>query len=120
MASEVTYSASLLATKGGAQVVRQYSGQLTMAGDDMIQSTQDIGTAAEQVTFGDIAGAPSQVLIKNLDTVNYVEIGGDAGLTVFKLKILAGGFVLISPSSGTVYAKANAATVKIEKVAVEA
>ena len=91
-----------------------------MTGDDILQGTQLIGTSAELVSFGEIAGAPAMVLIQNLDANNFVEIGGDAGLTVFKLKILAGKSMLISPSSGTVYAKADTAAVRIFLVAAEA
>ena len=54
------------------------------------------------------------------DATNFVELGGDSGLTVFKLKILAGKAIVISPSSATLYAKADTAAARILIVAVEA
>jgi len=92
---------------------------MTMTGDDMVQQTQVIGTSSETVGLGEITGAPSMLMIQNLDSTNFVEIGGDSGLTVFKLKILAGHAVLISPSSATIYAKADTAAVRIQIAAVE-
>ena len=120
MANEIRIAASLDASKNGTGVGRSHSKQLTMSGEDVYQATQLIGTSAETIAFGEISGAPSAVLIKNLDSTNFVEIGGDSGLTVFKLKILAGSVQLITPSSGTLYAKADTAAVRIEVTAVEA
>ena len=120
MANEIYTSLTLTARKNGATVTATASGNQTMAGDDLHQATQVIGTTAELVTFGDITGAPAQVLIQNLDATNFVELGGDSGLTVFKLKILAGKAIVISPSSATLYAKADTAAARILIVAVEA
>lgn len=120
MANEIYTSVQLTARKNGATITSTASGNQTMTGDDMIQGTQVIGTTAELVSFSDITGAPSQVMIQNLDATNFVEIGGDSGLTVFKLKILAGKAILISPSSATMYAKADTAAVRILVVATEA
>jgi hypothetical protein len=120
MANEIFTSLELTARKNGATISARVSGDQDMAGDDLLQLTQVIGTTAEAVSFGEITGAPAQVMIQNLDATNFVEIGGDSGLTVFKLKILAGKAVLISPSSGTMYAKADTAAVRILVVAVEA
>ena len=119
MANEISYSISLTARKGGASVSQTKSGRATMAGDDMVKTTQLIGTTAELVTFGEITGAPQMVMIENLDATNFVEIGGDSGLTVFKLKILAGEANLLSLSSATLYAKADTADVRIQMMAVE-
>lgn len=120
MANEITATINLSASKGGAKVGQNYTFRTTMAGDDMTQASQVIGTTSELVSFGEITGAPAAVMIQNLDATNFVEIGGDSGLTVFKLKILAGKAILISPSSGTVYAKADTAACRVLIVAVEA
>ncbi len=120
MANEVTFSVSLKATKGGASVNQSSNMIASMSGIDMTQATQNIGTSSELVDFGDITGAPQLVMIKNLDSINFVELGGDSGLTVFKIKIPAGQSCLFAPSSDTLYAKANAASVSILTVAVEA
>lgn len=120
MANEIYTTVTLTARKNGATVTATASGSQTMTGDDLQQATQVIGTTAELVNFAEIAGAPAQVLIQNLDPTNFIELGGDSGLTVFKIKVLAGRATLISPSSGTLYAKANTAAVRILIVAAEA
>ena len=119
MANEIYSALTLTARKSGATVTLSNAVNQDMAGSNMIQSTQLIGTSAELVSFGDISGAPSQVMIKNLDSTNFVEIGGDSGLTVFKLKLLAGKHLLLPPSSATMYAKADTANVRIQIVATE-
>ena len=120
MANEGYFSVQLKATKTGATVGHTDSERFDMAGDDMQQNTQLIGTSAETVTFSAITGAPQMVLIQNLDPTNFIEIGGDSGLTVFKLKILAGMSNLVSLSSATLYAKADTAAVRLQIVAIEA
>jgi len=120
MAYEITASANLTARKNNAVVTGVANFTATMTGNNMVSNTQSIGTSAEPIDFGDISGAPAAVLIRNLDSTNYVEIGGDSGLTVFKIKIPAGQCALFTPSSGTVYAKANTAAVLVQVTAVEA
>lgn len=121
MANEITMVAGLSASKGGAVInPGTMTAQQTMAGEDMMQETVPSTTSAALFTWGGITGVPAAVLIKNLDSTNYVEIGGDSGLTVFKLKLLAGKSILITPSSATMYHKANTASCQLLVVAVEA
>jgi len=120
MANEGYFAIQLQATKSGAKVSASTSGRFDMAGTDMLQATQTIGTTAELVSFGDITGAPQQVMIQNLDATNFIEIGGDSGLTVFKIKLAAGKSTIFTPTSGTIYAKADTAAVNIMTVAIEA
>jgi hypothetical protein len=120
MANEVTFSVSLKASKNNATVNQTANLFADMTGGNMTQVTQTIGTAAELVDFGDISGAPQLVMIRNLSTTRTVEIGGDAGLTIFKTKILPGQASLFSPTSGTLYAIALVASASIMIVAVEA
>jgi hypothetical protein len=120
MANEIFYRLELTARKSGAVVSQNASGNITMTGSEMIQSTQVIGTTSEVINLGEIASAPAMLLVQNLDVTNYVEIGGDSGLTVFKLKIPASKSILISPTSATIYAKANTASCRIQIVAADA
>jgi len=120
MANEISKTIRLQASKNGGSVSYQSTASETMTGDDMITSIQSIATTAETVNFGEITGAPGLVIIKNLDATNFVEFGGDSGLTVFKLKLLAGQDMLIRPQSATLYAQANTAAVKIQVTATEA
>ena len=119
MANEIYASISFTANKNGAKQAISSSFNLTMTGDDMLQSTQVIGTSSETINLGDITGAPGGFCIKNLDSTNYVEIGGDSGLTVFKLKLLPGQFHFFQPSSATIYAKADTAAVRVWVTATE-
>lgn len=120
MANELTTSLRLTAVKSGAKIDFTSSYRSDMAGGDMVQNTQLIGTSAELVPFGEITGVPQAVLIANLDATNFVEIGGDSGLTVFKLKIRPEEAIYLSLSSATLYAKADTADVSIMVLAVEA
>jgi hypothetical protein len=118
MADEITVGLTMSATKTGSGSVStpRLAFQADMAGNNLVGGvTQDIGTSAEAVTFGDIAAAPAIVAIQNLDTANYVEVGGDSGLTVFTLKLLAGESVLFRSAVTPLYAKANTAAVRIQK-----
>jgi hypothetical protein len=120
MALEITASASLQATKNGASTNRSATTSLTMAGDDMIQTTQVIGTSAEALAFGEIAGVPAYVWLRNTDAANYVELATDSGMSNKFAKLLAGEVMLFPPSSATIYALANTAAVRLEIVAEEA
>jgi len=86
MANEGYLTVNLKANKSGANIAQNYSAAFSMTGNEMVQGTQNIGTTAEIVTFGNITGAPQMVSIRNLDATNYIELGGDSGLTVFKSK----------------------------------
>ena len=120
MANEGYFSLTLQADKGGAKVNDPGSSKFDVVGDDFLTVTQLIGTSAETVTFTGITGAPQMVKITNLDATNFVELGGDSGLTVFKLKLLPGMSNLLSLSSATLYAKADTASVRLLITAIEA
>jgi len=119
MANEITQNITLQVTKNGVTSSLVSNKRVTMTGDDFTNQTQLIGTTAELVDLGDITGAPGNLVIKNMDSTNYIELGGDSGLTVFKLKINAGEASLVTLSSATLYAKANTADVRIAILAIE-
>ena len=120
MANEITMVAGLSANKGGSVVnPGNQTKQLTMANSAMTQYALSLTTAATLVSFPGFAGVPACVLIKNNDATNYIEVGGDSGLTVFKLKVLPGESVLLTPSSATMYFKANTASCNVFVVAVD-
>jgi hypothetical protein len=119
MANEGYLTVNLKANKSGANIAQNYSASFSMTGNEMMQGTQSIGTTAELVGFGNITGAPQMVSIRNLDATNYIELGGDSGLTVFKIKVPAGQIAVFTASSATLYAKANTSAVNILIQAVE-
>ena len=124
MANEIQTATTLSASKNGATVnPGAHTKNTTMAGEDMLQTTiTSITASATAFTWGAITGAPRFVEIKNNDATNYVEIGGDSGLTVFKIRLLAGDSCLIpNPQySSSLYHKANAFSCQLIVTAVEA
>lgn len=119
MANEITLSAALACTKSGATASGSHTATLTMAGDEFMMSVQGINHAdAEALNLGDVTTV-GYVLVKNLDATNYVELALDEPMANKFAKILAGGCALIPPSSATIYAQANTASVNVQIVAVE-
>jgi hypothetical protein len=118
MANEITASATLVASKNGATVSASTSCRVDMTGDDLTQNTQVIGTSSEAIDFGEISGAPAYVLFKNLDSTNFVTVGFTDPPT--EIDILAGQSALFPPATGTIYAIADTAAVRVLVVAAEA
>jgi hypothetical protein len=116
MANEVNWSVSLSANKNGAGISGSGSNSITMSGDTMIENVQTVGTSAELIVLEDV-DSPSQILLKNLDATNYVEIALDSGMTNKFAKLLPGEALLIRPSSATLYARANTAACNVLVVA---
>jgi len=119
MASEIQYSVAVNALKNGAKVNMAASAVLDMAGDDMIQSTQLIGTSAEALTMDEVSGVPARVMLVNLDTTNFVLVGFTNPPTEMRLDA-NGGALSIRPALGTIYLKADTAACRIAKAIVEA
>ena len=124
MANEITMTAGLAASKNGALInPGTQTKQQTMAGDDMLQQTVSVITTAggQQLTWGSITSVPACVMIKNLDTVNFVTVAGQTGFTdVFQLKILAGQTALFQPLSADLWIIADTDPVICLVCAVEA
>lgn len=119
MANEIQAQLSFRASKGGATVSFQDSFRANMGDDNMVQQTQLVGTTAEVLDVGDIALNPQFVIIKNLDTANQIEIGGDASFTNFSLIVKPGEFCVFTPNVETIYVKASTSPVRIFTLAVE-
>jgi len=122
MANEISVSAALSASKGGADVSTSQSISLTMTGEDMVDVTQLIGTSSEILQTVDITAPPAYVQVKNLDATNFILLAADVNFTTNVsafAKILPGGIALFSPACN-IYAKADTAPVRIALTAVEA
>lgn len=120
MAREIQFNSQLAASKNGASINLSVSKVLDMAGNSMIQETQDITTGGVALTFGDVSGAPKKLIVVNLDATNFVEIDSANTFDKFPQKLVAGDFALLSPQTATIYARANTATVRVWKGAVQA
>ena len=120
MANEIQMSARLFAAKGGATIDgTTYTVTANMTGTDMGQQTQDVGTGSEALDLTADLSTPYRVLVRNLDTINSVLVGGyDSVITpniVWPIRIAPGEFCLIPriDSGWTTLVKSSAGTVKI-------
>lgn len=118
MADELSLLVRLAFSKGGASVTRAESIKVTVTGDAFSHEVQSVGTAEEELAQGAELGTPGYILIKNLDSTNYVEVGSTTGVYDIRLKALE--VALYRHNSATVYAKANTAACLVEYVLVEA
>lgn len=119
MANEIAVSFALSASKGGATISLAKSKSLDMVGTDMGQMTQQIGTSAEVIAFGDIAMPTAYLAITNLDATNFVELALDSGMVNKFAKLLPGAFCLFPPCTSAIYAKADTAAVTVQVGAME-
>jgi hypothetical protein len=117
MANEISYAVSLVSNKGGVSITGSASKTKDMSGDQMITNVQSVGTSAEAVVLGDIS-LPGMVLLKNMDSTNYIEIALDSGITQVFSKLLAGESSLVH-AVATIYAKANTAACNLLVCATE-
>ncbi len=118
--NEVNISATLSAQKNNAAISRSEQGSLDMAGRQMTQLTQPLTAGVwTLVDIGKITGAPSKLLVKNLDATNYVELAADAAGATITDKLLPDDFVLRSPVA-VIYARAHAADCDLYVTATEA
>lgn len=122
MANEIGITASLMSRRTTPAMKASAQATPTQVGSRFKIAIQEIGTAAEQLDFGDVAaGTVGYVMVENLDTTNYIQLGLDSGVsTQIFAKIPAGLFVILTPNSNTIYAKANTAAVYVRVMAVEA
>jgi len=127
--NEITMGASLSVSKGGVSVAQSSVGQIGWSGIDISDVTQTIGFSAyEEIDSLTLLGEQASlgaILIKNLDSTNYVELALHANGTNKFAKIKAGGVLLmesgINPESDQViWAKANTGAVQIEVTATTA
>jgi hypothetical protein len=123
MANEISATATLSASKGGAAIAASssLSGSLhvDMAGAQMISNVQVVGTSAEAIVLGDVSTI-GYVYLKNMDAANFVEIALDSGVsTLVFAKLKAGGIALFPAKTATMYAKADTAEVNLFVAAVE-
>lgn len=121
MADEITTTIQIRAAKAGASLSFASSKNNNMAGAVIYQNTQAIGTSTEQITLpADLSGTPSFLVLKNLDTTNYVEVGLNTPVTQIFAKLTAGQSLLIPCGTATYYALANTAACNVMVIALSA
>ena len=122
MANEITIGASLRLINGDLKETKGTNGYRTVqATGDAIGGTQIIGTTEEVIAYGD-ASTPGWAWFQNLDDTNYVEIGVKPASTFYPvIKLLAEDppVLLKIADSVALYAKANTAEIKLNKLILE-
>lgn len=121
MANELNLKVQLSASKNSASVALEYTKAITMTGNKMFHVVQNVGTAAEALTYGDAGAADVGMMwVRNLDGTNYVEIALDSGVsTQVFAKLLAGQGMLLPPKTAAIYAKANTAACDVEVITIQ-
>lgn len=120
MANEITLAATLQLENGNLKDERKLTRlQATQTTADSAGGSQSIGFAAhEAIALGDVSTA-GYVYIRNIDGTNFVEIGVDGAGTFYPCVKLLAGEVALFRAGGVLYAKADAAAVKIDKLILE-
>jgi hypothetical protein len=117
MANLTNASVSITSTISGQQFAGAQQIQTAPAGVAACKTIQSIATSSTQIVL-EVTGNPAYLLIINEDPTNYVEVDSVNTFNNFPQKILAGGFIVLSPETATVYAKANTGAVLITVLAL--
>ena len=117
MADELKINLSVSFSKGGANFTKQKSINIDVSGDSYTSAVQNIGTTEEALTLVPDLTTPGYVILINLDSTNYVEVGSTTG--VYDLKLKPGELALYRHNSSTIYAKANTSAINLEYIVVE-
>ncbi|MDB4403275.1 hypothetical protein N9204_00405 [bacterium] len=120
MANEITVSAYLKVDDGTySRATSTGNAQFDLTTSDVVAAgeIQTIGTTYEEITVGDVT-TPGWSFFKNLDATNYVEIGIEHSGTTFVAfaKLEPGEFFPVPLAGGSIYAKADTASVRIQKL----
>lgn len=121
MANEITQTYKIQSIVGKNKGIHEFTALADQATPGSWNSFQDIGTSEEDITFEGVT-APGFVQFRNADDTNFVEIGKKVSGAMEKVFTLQPGQGCGGPmSSGITWrAKADTATVRIEKFATEA
>lgn len=118
MANEITAGVSLLYTHPSGvteNVILSVLRDSANAGKTV--ATQKIGTVEEQFAFVDVTDARF-IVVQNIDTTNFVQVGTAAGQYSIKLK--PGDPALFPPNANALFLKANTAECKVSITVVSA
>ena len=118
MASEKRLSISFSVIANGLTASGIQSASYDLAGTNFVGDVRSAPTTAALIPLSGLASF-EKVYIRNNDPTNYIEIGGDSGLTVFKIKILPGEVVYFTLPNTQPYIKANVAPCDYQIVACE-
>lgn len=115
MANEIsiTVNAAISTNGQGASGNTTYRADLAA---QFIGEEQTVATSAATLALGSVA-SPSFVYVRNLDATNYLQVDSANTFDKFPQKIQPGAALLLFPETGTIYAKANVASVQVFVIA---
>jgi len=126
MANEITITGSITASKGGASVSSgSISKTFDMTGDAFSAIVQTILSAAwandagHTITIPAAIGTPGTMVMKNLDSTNFVQVALDSAGSHIFAKILAGQCMVLPCGASAYYAKADTDDVNVQVWLVE-
>lgn len=112
MSREIQLAASVRFSKSGSIIETVLASMyVDVSGLGGIKSKVTIGTTDETLDLGDIT-TPGYLVIKNLDSTNYVSWGPDG--TVYPNKAKAGEFAVVRWNGAAIHIKANTASCEVE------
>lgn len=122
MANELTVSASIRYTKSGVSVNTDDFGasgvQIDVSGSEYLEGIQVVGTTEEAQLVGSDMATPGYVLLKNLDSTNFVKVRAASGGTdVIKLK--AGEVAMFRLAATGPYMIADTASCRVRYLIIE-
>jgi len=115
MAGELAVSARIIFNKGGASVRMSEGISVDVTGDSFTHEVQEIGTSEEILYQGTDLGTLGYLMLKNLDSTNYV-LAGITGEYSVKMKA---GEVALFRAAADIYAKADTAACNVAKILIE-
>lgn len=102
---------------------QSFSGAQTVltipTGTQACKTVQSIATSSTQIVL-EVTGNPAYLMLINQDPTNFVQIDANTSFNGFPQKILPGGFIVLSPETATVYAKADTAGILLAVLAIPA
>lgn len=110
----------MAANRAGGDAGIGIRGRVTMAGSNYVVANQNIGTSAEDISMGDVAGANALMVLRNVDATNFIYLYGD-GSTGTKLigDLRHGQFAVLFGNDVTLGAKADTDACVLEKAIFE-
>ena len=122
MANELTLSASIKFTKGTGDalmnVSKSYSDLVDVAGTEYYENIQSVGTSSEALLVSDI-GTQGFVLLRNLDTTNFVNVSTDNSAHANPCVKMKAGEIALFRANSALYLKADTAACRVAFLVVE-
>ena len=117
MANEVNLSATLRYSKSPTSASLTVTSQASQVGNKFESGIQSIGTVEESLQKGDV-GSIGWLAVRNMDAVNYVELGSATG--AYSIKLVAGKGCVVPWNASDTFLKANTAACLVEYLIIEA